>query len=91
MVDVSINDWQKMGATLRAARRDHGLSQQALADRAGVSRAWLARFETGHRHAEMEQVFRVLNALDLSLAVKPVERPAGENAVLAALAQRASR
>lgn len=35
-----------VGAMLRDARREAGLSQQELADRAGVARSTLARMET---------------------------------------------
>ncbi|WP_229665802.1 helix-turn-helix transcriptional regulator [Ornithinimicrobium pekingense] len=36
-----------VGAAVRRARREAGLSQHALADRAGVSRQWLSRVEAG--------------------------------------------
>lgn len=35
------------GATLRMMRETHGLTQQQLADLAGVSRSWLSRAENG--------------------------------------------
>lgn len=69
MATTFINDWQKFGATVRSARLRHGLTQQVLAERAGVSRAWLARFESGHRAAEMEQTLRLLAALGLQIAI----------------------
>lgn len=78
----------KFGAVVRSARLERGMSQQTLADSAGVSRAWLARFEAGHRRAELEQVLRVLSALDLVLSVSPRTYSAGERAVLDAIAAR---
>lgn len=90
MASINVGDWNKLGGTLRDARRARGFSQHDLAARAGVSRAWLARFEGGHRRAEIEQVFRLLKALDLALAVKPVERSSNQLAVLAALARKES-
>ena len=36
-----------LGAAVRAARQEGGLSQQVLADRAGVPRQWVSRLETG--------------------------------------------
>ena len=57
-----------LGAAVRRARRETGLSQQALADRAGVSRQWLSRVEAGKGpSAEMGKVLDVLAALGLSV------------------------
>ena len=50
-----------------------------MAARAGVSGAWLARVETGHRKAEFELLMRTLEALDLSFSVGPTP-PAGVSA-----------
>ena len=88
MSETPVGDWQRLGTALRDARISKGMTQQTLADRAGVSRAWLARFETGHRRAEMENVFRLLAALDLSLNLRPTTRTSGEAAALAALRAR---
>ncbi len=85
MSDFDIADWRKLGAVLRQARLDAHLTQDALAGRAGVSRAWLARVEAGHRKAELEQLLRLIDALDLTLAVKPRRRSPGAEAALAAL------
>lgn len=40
-----------VGARIRQLRRDRGLSQQALADRAGMYRPNLSRIEHGYRGA----------------------------------------
>lgn len=82
---------RQLGATVRAERKRHELSQEKLAEQAGVSRAWLARFESGHQAASIEQIFRVLRALDLTISIgKPTHTPA-ERAVLDALAEREKR
>lgn len=66
-----------VGAAVRRARREAGLSQQALADRAGVSRQWLSRVEAGKGpSAEMGKVLDVLAAL--GLAVDLVTTPVAE-------------
>ena len=66
-----------LGAAVRRARRETGLSQQALADRAGVSRQWLSRVEAGKGpSAEMGKVLDVLAAL--GLAVDLVTTPVAE-------------
>ncbi|MGE3622187.1 MAG: helix-turn-helix transcriptional regulator [Acidimicrobiia bacterium] len=66
----------QLGAATRAARLGAGLTQGALAQRAGVSRAWLARFEAGHPAASIEQILLVLKALGLGIElVEPTLRP----------------
>lgn len=62
-----ISDWNKLGALVKDTRKGHGWSQTELANRAGVSRAWLAKLEAGHRGAELEPLLRLLSALELSL------------------------
>jgi len=58
-----------LGLAIRARRRELGLSQTALAERAGVGRQWLVAAEQGKSGAELGLVLRTLGALDLSLAV----------------------
>jgi transcriptional regulator with XRE-family HTH domain len=43
------------------------MTQQQLAERSGTARSWIARVESGHRNAELEQLLRLLNALDLTM------------------------
>jgi HTH-type transcriptional regulator / antitoxin HipB len=88
METTLIDQWSKFGAAIKADRAERGITQQALAETSGVSRAWLARFEAGHRRAELEQIFRVLDALDLSLAIAPLTRQASQQQILDALAAR---
>ena len=65
-----------LGAALRDARRVARLSQEALAERAGVSRQWLSRLETGSNPgAELRKVLDVLAALDLALQLGPSPKP----------------
>jgi HTH-type transcriptional regulator/antitoxin HipB len=70
MRDITIADWNKFGATIKAERTRLALSQHELAARAGVSRSWLAKLEAGHRGAEFEQILRVLEALSLTLVLR---------------------
>jgi len=70
MRDITIADWNKFGATIKAERARLALSQHKLATRAGVSRSWLAKLEAGHRGAEFEQILRLLAALGLSLVLR---------------------
>lgn len=81
-----VNDWARLGAVVRDARRSRHLTQQELAQRSGVSRGWLVRLEAGHPTAEPATVLRVLRALDLELVVRTTERTADQIAAEAALA-----
>ena len=78
MSDIVISDWSKLGSTIRAQRLRLDLSQAEAAERASVSRSWLARVEGGHRGAELEQVMRLLNALGLTMVLRVPD--AGERA-----------
>ncbi|WP_134771955.1 helix-turn-helix transcriptional regulator [Ornithinimicrobium flavum] len=65
-----------LGAAVRRARRVAGLSQQALADRAGVSRQWLSRLESGKGpSAELGKALDVLAALGLAVDLVAAPRP----------------
>jgi HTH-type transcriptional regulator / antitoxin HipB len=66
---VTVRD---LGAAVRAARRTSGLSQAALAERAGVGRQWLSRLETGSNPgAELRKVLDVLAAVGLAVTLAP--------------------
>ena len=67
MPTVRVDHWTKLGATIREARLRHEWSQHELANRAHVSRSWLARVEAGHRGAELEPLLRLLAALGITL------------------------
>lgn len=66
-MDIQVGDWTKLGSVVRDARQGRGLSQHDLARKAQVSRSWLARLEAGHRGAALEPLFRLLDALEMSL------------------------
>jgi y4mF family transcriptional regulator len=66
---TQITHWSKLGATVKDSRQALGLSQNQLAERAQVSRSWLARVEAGHRGAELEPLLRLLDALGLKLSL----------------------
>jgi transcriptional regulator with XRE-family HTH domain len=67
-----------IGAFVRAERERVNLTQAEVAVRARVSRRWLISTERGeHPRAEMDRLFRVLDALDITLALSgPAERAA---------------
>ncbi|MFK5634280.1 helix-turn-helix domain-containing protein [Ornithinimicrobium sp. LYQ103] len=69
-----------LGAAVRRARREAGLSQQALADRAGVSRQWLSRMEAGKGPSvELGKVLDVLAALGLAVDLGAAPAPGAKD------------
>jgi HTH-type transcriptional regulator / antitoxin HipB len=85
---ATIRSARQFGGVVRAERKRRRWTQAVLAERSGVSRAWLARFETGHPAASLEQVFRVLAPLDLDLSVVARQISPAEAEVLAAIAEQ---
>lgn len=58
---------RQLGAIVAARRRELGMTQARLAERCGVSRQWLVRFEGGVHSVETGLALRVLRTLDLHL------------------------
>lgn len=54
---------EELGTTLRELRRERGLSQQTLADRAGVSRNFVAQIERGESTPTVSLLARIAQAL----------------------------
>ena len=59
-----------LGAAIRDRRRQLGLDQATLAERAGVSRQWVIAIEQGRSRAELGLVLRALAALGLHLDMR---------------------
>lgn len=53
-----------LGATVRAMRNATGLSQEALADAAGIDRSHMGKIERGERNVTMLNIARIAAALD---------------------------
>lgn len=67
-VDINNTNSQRMGATVRAARVALGLTQQALADRIGVSRGMVAKWELGRKNLTWPRAHQVAEALGTTVA-----------------------
>lgn len=59
---------RKLGAAIRAVRLERRLSQEALADAAGVDRSHMGKIERGERNVSVLNVARVAEALNVSIA-----------------------
>ena len=62
-------------STIRAARLHCGLTQGALASRAGTSQATVSAYESGRKEPSITTLSRLLAAAGSRLAVEPAERP----------------
>jgi len=63
---------------IRGRRHELGLTQAALADRAGVSRKWVHELEGGKLTAELGLVIRALHALGLEVDVRDTASSPGD-------------
>ncbi|MQR00664.1 helix-turn-helix domain-containing protein [Glaciimonas soli] len=59
---------EALGLAIRAVRKEQGLSQEALADQAGIDRSHMGRIERGERNVTILNVLRVSNALSFKLS-----------------------
>jgi transcriptional regulator with XRE-family HTH domain len=68
------------GRAIRELRTAEGLSQEALAERAGLHRTYIGGIERGERNVSLVNIARLADALDVSLATLMAalerERPA---------------
>jgi transcriptional regulator with XRE-family HTH domain len=64
-----------IAATLREARRRSGLTQSALAQRAGTSQATLSAYERGRKEPSLGTLDRILKAAGARLVVEPAATP----------------
>lgn len=64
--------WSKsqLAMAVRDARIARGLTQAELAQRVGVSRPWISRFESGHvENAGFERIMKLFEVLDMRMEV----------------------
>lgn len=57
------------GLRVRELRKAQGLSQEALADRAGVHRTYMSDLERGGRNVGLDNIYAVAQALGVAPAV----------------------
>jgi transcriptional regulator with XRE-family HTH domain len=61
-----------IGALMKAIRLQLGLSQKALAQRAGVPQSTISRIEQEERNANLSTLNKILNALSCDLVIVPL-------------------
>lgn len=57
-----------LGRAVRVVRKTRGLSQEALADVAGIDRSHMGKIERGERNVTFLNIVRICIALDISVA-----------------------
>ena len=65
-----ISNSERLAAELRSLRRERRMSQQTLADRAGVSRRTITNAEGG-QNVGLHELCRIANALGYDLTLRP--------------------
>lgn len=60
---MSQKDLERFGARVRAERERLGVSQEELADRAGLHRTYLGGVERGERNVGLLNILRIARAL----------------------------
>lgn len=54
----------QLGSAIRSARKQLGVSQEALADLAGIDRSHMGKIERGERNVSILNVIRIAHALN---------------------------
>ncbi|MEO8326756.1 MAG: helix-turn-helix domain-containing protein [Nitrospirota bacterium] len=70
MPDLARNPKQ-FGNLIRRARKQRGLSQAKLGEKAGLRQATISLIETGNPAATLETILTVLSVLDLEFQIAP--------------------
>ena len=60
-------DYEAMGRRIRAFRKEHGVTQAALAESIGISTSFMGHIERGTRIASLETLVKLSETLDISL------------------------
>lgn len=62
--DISSHE-QKLAAAIKSFRKSRGLTQEALAEKAGLDRKTINRIEKGHYAPTMSNFFQISEALEV--------------------------
>lgn len=67
---------RQIGQAIRKRRKELGLTQSELAEKAHVDRSFVIRIESGKsKSLYPEKLLQVLHALDLKMVIEPKEQP----------------
>ena len=71
---MEVRTVRDLATAIRGRRTDVGWSQHDLANRADVSRSWLANLERGKPSAEVLRLLSLPTSLGLTLDITPTQR-----------------
>ncbi|MEK7150784.1 MAG: helix-turn-helix transcriptional regulator [Patescibacteria group bacterium] len=60
------HDLKRLGKKIRELRRASSISQEALADSAGIERSYMGAIERGERNPSFDKIASIAKALDTS-------------------------
>ncbi|HMR49467.1 MAG TPA: type II toxin-antitoxin system Y4mF family antitoxin [Arachnia sp.] len=66
---------QDVATAVRLARKERGLTQAQVAERAGVGRDWVVRLEQGNPRLELSKVLDVVHVLGLEITLSDAPEP----------------
>lgn len=66
MNDQDIKTLKQFGEKIKKARKQLGLTQEELADRANIERSYMGTLERGERNPTLLKVYRIAKALKVS-------------------------
>lgn len=69
MPTLTVRKQQDIGAMLRAAREDSGLSQEDLASKLGFSRDYMLDIESGKPNLFASRLLRVMHELGITMTL----------------------
>jgi two-component system response regulator len=58
----------RFGSNVRRFRHEHGISQEALAERAGLDRTYISHVERGARNVSLSSIDKLANALEVPVS-----------------------
>lgn len=64
----SQNVLPRLGAVIRAGRKEAGFSQEAFADASGIDRSHMGKIERGERNITLLNLIRIAQTLDCRLS-----------------------
>jgi HTH-type transcriptional regulator/antitoxin HipB len=67
-----------LGRGVGEIRRAQELTQEQLAEQAGLARPWLAKLETGRSATVLDQLLRVLRILGATVTITFDDQPPGQ-------------
>jgi len=59
---------KEFGNAIRGIRKEKGLSQEALADLAGIDRSYMGHIERGQKNITLTKIYQLSEALDITVS-----------------------